>query len=46
MATHSSNLALRIPWTKESWWVTVHRGTKSQTQLKLLSMHTEIKIDI
>ena len=35
MATHSSFLALRIPWT-EAWQATVHGVTKSQTQL---SMH-------
>ena len=34
MATHSSNLAWRIPWTEESGWATVHRVTKSQTRLK------------
>ena len=34
MATHSSNLAWRIPWTEESGWVTVHRVTKSWTLLK------------
>ena len=36
MATHSSILAWRIPWTGE----TVHRVSKSQTRLKRLSMHT------
>ena len=25
MATHSSILAWRIPWTKGAWWATVHR---------------------
>ena len=30
MATHSSILAWRIPWTED----TVHMVTKSQTQLK------------
>ena len=25
---------------REDWWATVHRVTKSQTQLKRLSMHT------
>ena len=39
MATHSSILAWRIPWT-ESWWATVHGVAKSQTQLKWLSTHT------
>ena len=31
MATHSSILAWRIPWTQEAWSVTVHGGHKSQT---------------
>ena len=31
MATHSSILAWRIPWTRGAWWVTVHRVAKSQT---------------
>ena len=31
MATHSSILAWRIPWTEEPGWATVHRVTKSQT---------------
>ena len=35
MATHSSVLAWRIPWTEEpAGWATVHRVTKSQTRLK------------
>ena len=33
MATHSSILAWRIPWTEESVWATVLWVTKSQTQL-------------
>ena len=34
MATHSSVLAWRIPWTEEpAWWATVHSVTKSWTQL-------------
>ena len=34
MATHSSTLALKIPWTEEPWTdATVHGVTKSQTQL-------------
>ena len=37
MATHSSILAWRIPWTEG--WATVHRVTKSQTQLKQLSTY-------
>ena len=28
MATHSSILAWRIPWT-EAWWATVHGASKS-----------------
>ena len=38
MATHSSILAWRIPWTEGAWWATVHGVTKSQTQLKPFSM--------
>ena len=34
MATHSSTLAWRIPWTEEPWWATVHRVVKSQTRLR------------
>ena len=40
MATHSSMLAWRIPWTEtmeflrqKPWWATVHRITKSWTLL-------------
>ena len=34
MATHSSILAWRIPWTEEpAWRTTVHRVTKSQIPL-------------
>ena len=33
MATHSSILAWRIPWTG-AWLAVVHRGAKSQTQLR------------
>ena len=34
MATHSSILALKIPWTEEPWTeATVHGVTESQTQL-------------
>ena len=36
MATHSSILAWRIPWTEQP-------GAKSQAQLKRLSMHTHIE---
>ena len=37
MATHSSILAWRIPMDRGAWLATVHRVTKSQTQLKRLS---------
>ena len=33
METHSSFLAWRIPMDRGDWWATVHRVTKSQTQL-------------
>ena len=39
MATHSSILAWRIPWTEESGRVTVHGITQSRTQLNQLSIH-------
>ena len=39
MATQSSILAWRIPMGRGAWQATVHRVAKSQTQLKLLSMH-------
>ena len=40
MATHSSILAWRVPWiNKGAWWVTVHRVTKSWTQLRQLNIH-------
>ena len=29
MATHSSILAWRIPWTDGTWWATVHRVAES-----------------
>ena len=31
---------LENPMDQGAWWATVHRVTKSQTQLKQLSMHT------
>ena len=41
MATHSSILAWRIPWTEESGWLTVHRVAQSWTQLSdLAQRHT------
>ena len=42
MATHSSILAWKIPWTRGVWWVTVHRVAKSQTRLKELSTHARV----
>ena len=39
MATHSSILAWRIPWTEEPGRVTVHGITQSRTRLNQLSMH-------
>ena len=42
MATHSSILAQRIPWTEEAGRLTVHRVAKSWAWLKRLSMHTHM----
>ena len=33
MATHSSNVAWRIPMDRGAWWATVHRVAKSRTRL-------------
>ena len=33
MATHSNNLAWRIPMDRGAWWATAHGVTKNQTQL-------------
>ena len=33
MATHSSILAWRIPWTEEPWRPTIHDVAKHQTRL-------------
>ena len=46
MATHSSILAWRIPWTEGAWQATVHRVIKSETRLKWLSTRTLKKQDI
>ena len=47
MATHSSILAWRIPWTEKPGQATVHRIAKSQMQLKQLSTHAlEVVIPI
>ena len=48
MTTHSGILAWETLWysclgnlmDRGAWWATVRRVTKSQTQLKQLSMHT------
>ena len=37
IATHSSILAWKIPMDRGALWATIHRVTKSQTQLKQLS---------
>ena len=39
MATHSSILTWRIPWSEEPGRLIVHSVTKSQTWLKWLSIH-------
>ena len=39
MATHSSTLAWRIPWTGEPGKATVHGVAKSRTRLQVLSSH-------
>ena len=35
LATHSSIIAWRIPMDRGAWRATVHRVTKSQTQLRI-----------
>ena len=42
MATLSSILAWRIPWTEESGLAMVYRATKSWTHLKRLIIHTQL----
>ena len=39
MATHSSALAWRIPWTEEPGRATVHGVTKSQSRLSDSAQH-------
>ena len=41
MATHSSILAWRIPWTERAWQAIVHGVAKNQTRLKQLNTLTE-----
>ena len=33
MATHSSTLAWKIPWTEGPWWTAVHGVAEGQTRL-------------
>ena len=42
MATHSSILAWKTPWTEEPGGLQSIGSTKSQTQLKQLSTHAKI----
>ena len=42
MATHSSILVWRIPWTEEPGGLQSHRVAKIRTRLKQLSMHTRM----
>ena len=42
MATYSSILSWRIPKDRGAWWATVHRVAKNQTQLKQLSMQSNL----
>ena len=40
LATHSSILAWRIPWTKEpAWWATDHAAAKSWDRTEQLIFH-------
>ena len=36
MATHSSRLAWKTPWTEGTWWATAHGLAKSQTGLSTI----------
>ena len=40
IATGSSILAWRIPWTRGAWQATVHEAAKSQTQLTIKPLTT------
>ena len=35
MATHSSTLSWRFPWTEEPWRAAVHRVAQSRTRLSV-----------
>ena len=41
MGTHSRILAWEI-LDRGAWWATIHRATKSWTQLKQLNMHARV----
>ena len=41
MATHSSTLAWRIPWTRGAWWATVHRVAQELDRTEGLSNSKE-----
>ena len=43
MAIHSSILAWKIPWTRGTWWATVHGVVKTQTRLNTHTRHTFTK---
>ena len=45
IATHSSILAWRTPWTEEPGGAMVHGVAQSRTQLKQLSMNTHSEED-
>ena len=46
MATHSSLLTWRIPWTEEPGGLQFNRVAKSRTRLTQLSTHTHILVDL
>ena len=46
MATHSSLLTWRIPWTEEPGGLQFNRVAKSRTRLTQLSTHIHILIDL
>ena len=45
MASHSSILAWKIPWTQEPGWLSSMGSQKSQTQLSNLMTTTDINQD-
>ena len=46
MATHSSVLAWRIPWTEEPGWAKVHGVAKGRTGLQQLSAHASQHVEL